>query len=169
MPFSPRVRLQVHTNGVSAEGSREPLSRRVSHLSYCRRRRLRSSGVSFQWKETLYLIPDLWNALVWIGKPLPTRVALVHKSRQGQRGACGISLLNWLRDRSPELGHAVHHRTGHPRFRFLRRERASTQGGSDQGFVAKHRGFDQRTFSVAHRLLSAATALLLDCLNMLVA
>jgi hypothetical protein len=57
-----------------------------------------------------------------------------------------------LRKGSPELGHAVHHGTGYPRFHFLRRERASAERGTDQGLVAKHRGFDQRTSAVAHRL-----------------
>jgi len=41
------------------------------------------------------------------------------------------------------LGHPIARGAGQPSFRFLRRECASAQRGTDQGLVAKHRGFHE--------------------------
>src|SRR3954451_4666681 len=68
-----------------------------------------------------------------------------HKARSSR-----VYLGDPLRERHPELGHAVDHGTGHPRFALLSGESASAQTGTDQGLVAEHRCLDERSLPVAH-------------------
>jgi hypothetical protein len=81
-------------------------------------------------------------------------------------GAYSISLPDPLRDRHPELGHAVDHRTSHLRFALLRRYLPSAQRGPDEDLVAEHRGFDKRSLPVAHGFLPTPPPLLLDKLDL---
>src|SRR3982751_758899 len=94
------------------------------------------------------------------------RSALVHKSRHGQTGACSISLPDPLRDRPPELGHTIDHRTSHLRFALLCRYLPSAQRGPNEDLVAEHRGFHQRSLAVAHGFLPTPSPFLLDELDM---
>ena len=58
------------------------------------------------------------------------------------------------------------HGRGDTGFDRLDCELSYTQRGTDQGFVAEHRRFDERTLAVAHRPLPTPPPFLLDHVNM---